>query len=40
MVTALEAVAVAALLVGAIVLVLFFSGFGNDADEDDVQNDR
>jgi hypothetical protein len=39
-VTALEAVGIAALVVGAIVLVLFFSGVGNGGDEDDVQKPR
>ena len=40
MTTALEAVAIAALVVGAIVLVLFFGGFGNGDEEDDVEDRR
>jgi multisubunit Na+/H+ antiporter MnhB subunit len=38
--TALEAIAIAALVVGAVVLVLFLLGFGNDDDADDVRRDR
>ena len=40
MTTALEAIAIAALVVGGIVLVLFFLGFGNDDDADDVGRGR
>ena len=36
----LEAIAIAALAVGGVVLVLFFLGFGNDADEDYVEDRR
>ena len=40
MIVALEAIAIAALVVGAIVLVLYFLGFGNDDDRRDVENGR
>ena len=36
----LEAIAIAALVVGGVVLVLFLLGFGNDDEPDDVQQDR
>lgn len=36
--TALLGIAVAALVVGGAVLVLFFLGFGNDHDDGDVQD--
>ena len=34
------AIAIAALVVGGLVLVLYFVGFGNDGDEDDVEDRR
>jgi hypothetical protein len=37
---ALETIAIAALVVGAIVLVLYFLGVGNDDDSGDVENGR
>ena len=40
MTIALEAIAIAALAVGGVVLVLFFAGFGNEGDEDDVEDRR
>ena len=40
MIVALEAIAIAALVAGAVVLVLYFLGFGNDDDRGDVENGR